>query len=933
MNGAVIKLHQLQQQQQQLATSSGQPVTTTQQTLAMEAAVNMSLNGLLAKQAISNPPQAHTGKATYALQTQPAQLFQQASAAQTAFAPQQLIMTPAGGFLLNAASLPTMLNAASLQQALAQANIPALHPLQPSQPQPPTQQLPNITAILQQQQQQQAQSNFHQLLANIPQALLQNLQATAKLGQGPQFVPISSHLFLNQSAAPPTFTTSPITISTSTLPSGSTTMAQPLSPPPLVATVPTYSTTSKPIMNTLSSQKIIIGTAPPTAKPPPPIKPISSSEPPKLVPVQLNKPSISITPVMSTNPPKLVPPASTVPVPKLVLSASVAAKATSTKPNLPVPALAPASHHPQPIPSPRIIDNKSPPALNPLTLDCCGSSNDSGIVANSSDSEDKSLTIDLCSPGTPDSGSPQKKDDDSSQKAPSSPSPPPTPETEPASPSTEEQPPSPPTPPPAPEPALPPLLPLVSTVEKPLPPSQTSPKSLVLELIKSKLDEEPPQESMSASSDQDSTNLNSPLDDQQPPSSSGSAPSESQRSTTPIELQSPPSIETDFLNVPPMPDCAKSPILSQPKTIRFPALNGAHHKFGRKGFRRLSDGRLFGVCYWSECNAQFDTSWHLQDHLQIQHVNSQSGPFVCLWDGCKVYNKESCSRKWLDRHVQSHGGTKSHKCIVPGCGMRFGSQLALEKHVNNHFTNSDNAASGKRSSDLPLPKVLRKTGKKLRFRRQPWSARRFDFFDIGVMEGLQHRLILAGSVASARYGTVSFQGQAAGRRVTGDGTVEVFVKWHPRDVISDDWIPEAEVSLTKDVSIAELNPDQRFELESQLSTNRKANAELLSCISELNAKLAAIAAQQDSTPCSSGSSSASSSSGCCSGSSSSISTPIPFNSRTSPKKFRKPPKEPASATPTPTLSSGLSSSASSLLSSGCGSSSSSSSSSASSTTS
>lgn len=61
-------------------------------------------------------------------------------------------------------------------------------------------------------------------------------------------------------------------------------------------------------------------------------------------------------------------------------------------------------------------------------------------------------------------------------------------------------------------------------------------------------------------------------------------------------------------------------------------------------------------------------------------------------------------------------------------------------------------------------------------------ARRFDFFDIGVMEGLQHRLILAGSVASARYGTVSFQGQAAGRRVTGDGTVEVFVKWHPRDV-------------------------------------------------------------------------------------------------------------------------------------------------------
>lgn len=131
-------------------------------------------------------------------------------------------------------------------------------------------------------------------------------------------------------------------------------------------------------------------------------------------------------------------------------------------------------------------------------------------------------------------------------------------------------------------------------------------------------------------------------------------------------------------------------------------------------------------------------------------------------------------------------------------------QLALEKHVNHHFNNTDNANAGKRSSDPPLPKVLRKTGKKLRYRRQPWSgkcvgcsslfsvlaltslfpistARRFDFFDIGVMEGLQHRLIMAGSVASARRGTITFRGQAAGRRVTGTGA-EVFVKWYPREM-------------------------------------------------------------------------------------------------------------------------------------------------------
>ncbi|XP_055534657.1 zinc finger protein jing homolog isoform X2 [Wyeomyia smithii] len=973
MNGAVIKLHQIQQQQQ-VAVSSAQQVPTSQQNLTMEATtVNMNLNGLISKPpalsatmplsataTIGTNQQPQQGK-TFALHTQPsAQLFQQTNAATAAaFAPQQLFMTPTGGIFLNAAALPTMLTsgltAASLQQALtqaAQANVPALHPLQPTQPQ--ATQLPNITAIIQQQQQQQAQQtqaqhNFHQLLANIPQAVLQNLQATTKFGQGPQFVPIPSHLFLNPqtpalaSNGSSASLTNPITISTSTIPSGSTTVTQPLSPPPLVATVSTFSTTTKPIMNTLNSQKIIIASATTgtsTAKAPVAIKPISSTEPPKLVPVQMNKPSISIAPVL-TNPPKLVTPSA--PVPKLVLSASVASKATSTtalptkdlpKPcllSLEPPALAPASIPAAiklPLPGPpintqRAIDNKSPPALNPLSLDC-GSSNDSGFVANSSDTEDKSLTIDLCSPGTPDF-SPQKKEEEitKSVEPPSPDSPTAEPEEETEFDSKDDEPTEPELPERPPQSSPPPLRLLPPTIEtcllenlshnSSLPPSQKSPKSLILEQIKLKLPDKPddqPQESMS--SDQDSTSQ-SPLDEQQ---SSMATPSESQRSTTPIDL-SPPSIDTDLLATPPPgSECAKSPILSQPKTIRFPALNGAHHNFGRKGFRRLSDGRLFGLCYWNNCDAQFDTSSKLLDHLQIEHVNSQSGPFACLWDGCKVHNKESCSRRWLERHVLSHGGSKPHKCIVAKCGMRFGSQLALEKHVNNHFSNSDSAGSSKRSSDPPLPKVLRKTGKKLRYRRQPWSARRFDFFDIGVMEGLQHRLILAGSVASARRGTVTFRGQAAGRRTTSTGT-EVFVKWYPREIISDDWIPEAEVTLTREISIQELSPDQRFELEAQLKTNRKANAELLSDLHELNLKLQTVADATSSSCCSSSSSSSRSSSSFSFSSSgcSSMSTPIPFNSRTGPKKLRKPSKDSYTTSSSP-LSSVLSSSSSSLLSSG-----------------
>lgn len=119
-----------------------------------------------------------------------------------------------------------------------------------------------------------------------------------------------------------------------------------------------------------------------------------------------------------------------------------------------------------------------------------------------------------------------------------------------------------------------------------------------------------------------------------------------------------------------LPKCAISPILSQPKTIRFPAGAGA----GGKGGKRHD-----GVCYWDKCNKKHDSNSKLLDHMQTHHVNTQTGPFACLWVGCKVYNKESCSRRWLERHVLSHGGSKQFKCIVEGCGLRFGSQVRASR--------------------------------------------------------------------------------------------------------------------------------------------------------------------------------------------------------------------------------------------------------------
>lgn len=58
----------------------------------------------------------------------------------------------------------------------------------------------------------------------------------------------------------------------------------------------------------------------------------------------------------------------------------------------------------------------------------------------------------------------------------------------------------------------------------------------------------------------------------------------------------------------------KSPILSQPKTIRFPAKQITTDSKDQ----RRTDSSESGHCRWSECQAQFDTSGALLEHLQVK---------------------------------------------------------------------------------------------------------------------------------------------------------------------------------------------------------------------------------------------------------------------------------------------------------------------------
>lgn len=49
-------------------------------------------------------------------------------------------------------------------------------------------------------------------------------------------------------------------------------------------------------------------------------------------------------------------------------------------------------------------------------------------------------------------------------------------------------------------------------------------------------------------------------------------------------------------------------------------------------------------------------------------------------------------------------------------------QTLLERHVNNHFNESSPNSNGAKKSADSASKLIRRNGKKLRYRRQPWSG-------------------------------------------------------------------------------------------------------------------------------------------------------------------------------------------------------------------
>lgn len=58
----------------------------------------------------------------------------------------------------------------------------------------------------------------------------------------------------------------------------------------------------------------------------------------------------------------------------------------------------------------------------------------------------------------------------------------------------------------------------------------------------------------------------------------------------------------------------------------------------------------------------------------------------------------------------------------------------------------------------------------------------FDYFDNGVMEELQHRLLHTVTITNGLSEAITFKGRSIGRRVTANGSVELLIKWTPNDM-------------------------------------------------------------------------------------------------------------------------------------------------------
>uniref|UniRef100_I3MKW1 AE binding protein 2 n=1 Tax=Ictidomys tridecemlineatus TaxID=43179 RepID=I3MKW1_ICTTR len=113
-------------------------------------------------------------------------------------------------------------------------------------------------------------------------------------------------------------------------------------------------------------------------------------------------------------------------------------------------------------------------------------------------------------------------------------------------------------------------------------------------------------------------------------------------------------------------------------------------------------------CCWDQCQACFNSSPDLADHIRSIHVDGQRGG-----------------------------------CVVGGCNASFASQGGLARHVPTHFSqqNSSKVSSQPKAKEESPSKAGMNKRRKLKNKRRRSLPRPHDFFDAQTLDAIRHRAI------------------------------------------------------------------------------------------------------------------------------------------------------------------------------------------------
>ncbi|XP_025850927.1 zinc finger protein AEBP2 isoform X4 [Vulpes vulpes] len=268
------------------------------------------------------------------------------------------------------------------------------------------------------------------------------------------------------------------------------------------------------------------------------------------------------------------------------------------------------------------------------------------------------------------------------------------------------------------------------------------------------------------------------------------------------------------------PYCISSTIMDVDSTISSGRSTPA--MMNGQGSTTSSSKNIAYNCCWDQCQACFNSSPDLADHIRSIHVDGQrGGVFVCLWKGCKVYNTPSTSQSWLQRHMLTHSGDKPFKCVVGGCNASFASQGGLARHVPTHFSqqNSSKVSSQPKAKEESPSKAGMNKRRKLKNKRRRSLPRPHDFFDAQTLDAIRHRAIcfnLSAHIESLGKGhSVVFHSTVIAKRKEDSGKIKLLLHWMPEDILPDVWVNESERHQlkTKVVHLSKLPKDTALLLD------------------------------------------------------------------------------------------------------------------------